>query len=327
MRVSASFVCVLVLTMAGLVRAEPLNPKQVSADAKWLAHLDADAMRSSVVVDAGYKAQGEKVNAFIEGVPDLHAVSVALNQAKALKGITCYGTQLKPGGVAIVNANLATPALRTLLDAIRKLPDYATNSHGSHDLHTWTHGKGAAHEHAVTAVYVKPNVLIFGVSAGEVENALDVLDGTKPNIVGKSALAAPVPAGALVMARVAGLTSVDRLHIDMPILKQADVLGLMLGEDNNEAFIIGELFAKNAKTAGQLKEAIDKAFTAGSQAIEDADLAAMIDAVQVNAKDKVVTLDLRGPADASYKYLEKLAQRVAQEAKKRMAAPESQATK
>ena len=40
----------------------------------------------------------------------------------------------------------------------------------------------------------------------------------------------------------------------------------------------------------------------------------------MNAKDKVVTADVRGPADEGWKYLEKLGQLVAKEAVKLMAA-------
>ncbi len=228
MRVSASFVCVLVLTMAGLVRAEPLNPKQVPADAKWLAHVDADVMRTSVVVDQGMKERGDAVKALIAKVPDLSALCEAIDPAKNVKGITVYGTQFKPGGVAIVSANLAEAALNSLSEGVQKLPDHATTSHGSHELHTWTHAKGTPHAHAVTAVYVEPNILVFGTSVDEVKNALDVLDGAKPNIVGKSALAAPAPAGALVFARVAGLGTLKGLPVDSPIIKQADVIGLTI---------------------------------------------------------------------------------------------------
>ena len=264
MRVSASFVCVLVLTMAGLVRAEPLNPKQVPADAKWLAHVDADVMRTSVVVDQGMKERGDAVKALIAKVPDLSALCEAIDPAKNVKGITVYGTQFKPGGVAIVSANLAEAALNSLSEGVQKLPDHATTSHGSHELHTWTHAKGTPNAHAVTAVYVEPNILVFGTSVDEVKNALDVLDGAKPNIVGKSALAA-APASALVFARVAGLGTLKGLPVDSPIIKQADVIGLTMGEDDDEAYLTGEVVAKDAKTAGQVKEAVDNALTAAVQ--------------------------------------------------------------
>jgi hypothetical protein len=320
MRVSASLVCVLVLTMAGFVQAEALNPKQVSADAKWLAHVDADVMRTSVVIDQGVKERGESAKALIAKIPDLSAFCAAVDPAKNVKSVTAYGTQFKPAAVIIVNANLPESALSAMQEGVGKLPDHASSSHGSHELHTWTHAKGTPHEHAVTGVYVEPSIIIFGSSVDEVKNALDVLDGSKPNIVGKSALGAAAPAGALLTVRVAGLGSIEGLPINSPIIKQADVLGLTMGEDNNEAYLAGEIVAKDAKTAGQLKEAVDSLLTNALQAIDDTDLGELLNAIQVNAKDKSVILDLRGPADVGWKYLEKLAMRLGQEAQKRMAA-------
>ncbi len=320
MRVSTSFVCVVLSTVAGLVRAEPLNPKQVSADAKWLVHLNADAMRSSAMIDQGYKERGDKAKAIIEKVPELRGLCDAIDPAKNVQGITLYGTQLKPEGVAILQAKLTEPVLNTLYEDVQKLPDYATSSHGSHEIYTWTHAKGTSHQHGVASSYVQPNMLVFGTSVGEVENALDVLDGKKPNLAGKCALAAPAPAGALLLVRVAGLAKLDCLHIDSPIVKQADVLGLTLGEDNNEAYLTGEILAKDAKTAAKVKETVDNALTAALQTVDDSDLSELLNAIQVDSKDKTVTADVRGPADGAWKYVEKLAQQTFQLARKRLAA-------
>ena len=41
-----SVACMLVLGFGSLVRAEPLDRQQVAADAKWLAHIDFDAVRA-----------------------------------------------------------------------------------------------------------------------------------------------------------------------------------------------------------------------------------------------------------------------------------------
>ena len=321
MRVSASFVCVALLTVAGLVRAEPLNPKQVAADAKWLAHVDADAMRSSAMIDQGYKEQGDKAKAIIEKVPELHGLCEAINPAKNLKGITLYGTQLQPEGVAILQAKLSEPVLKILHEKVQKLPDYAAISHGSHEICTWTHAQGTPHQRSVAAAHVEPNILVFGTSTGAVENALDVLDGKKPSLAGKSALAAPAPAGALLLVRLAGLAKLDCLHIDSPIVKQTEVLGLILGEDNNEAYLTAEMSAKDAKTAAKVKETVDNTLTAALQAVDDSDLSELLNAIQLDSKDKTVTADVRGPADGAWKYVEKLAEQTFQLARKRLAAP------
>ena len=43
------------LVVAGYASAAPLNPKQVAKEAKWVAHVDVDAMRESIVVKKAYE--------------------------------------------------------------------------------------------------------------------------------------------------------------------------------------------------------------------------------------------------------------------------------
>lgn len=49
MRVYLGLAMAVVLGLAGSLRAEPLNLEQVAANAKWVAHVDFDAMHGSSV--------------------------------------------------------------------------------------------------------------------------------------------------------------------------------------------------------------------------------------------------------------------------------------
>ena len=50
MRVCLGLAMAAVLGFAGVLRAEPLDLKQVGADAKWAVHVDFDAARASTVL-------------------------------------------------------------------------------------------------------------------------------------------------------------------------------------------------------------------------------------------------------------------------------------
>ena len=50
MRAYFGLAAAVVLAFAGLAQAGPLDVKQVSADAKWAAHLDVDALMASNLV-------------------------------------------------------------------------------------------------------------------------------------------------------------------------------------------------------------------------------------------------------------------------------------
>jgi hypothetical protein len=312
MRVSVCLLCALVLGVASQVSAAPLNSKQVSADAKAVVHVDADALRVSVVVEKGYQICEEKAKQFGGQVEELKVLFTAVDPTQDVKGLTFYTTQLKqPGGVVILNAKFNESAISALNEQVQKLPGYAVTSYNSNQLHSWSRGNGQT----VVAAYVQPDLMVFGSTADEVKAALDVLAGTKPNIVGKSPLAAEVPAGALVLARVADLPK-EGLPVDSPIIKQSDVLGVIIGENNNEAYLTCEAFAKDVKTADTLKTAVEDVLTKALLATEDADLANLINAVQVTTNDKEVVIDVRGPADMGWMYLEKLVGEVVKASKK-----------
>ena len=99
MRVCFGLSIVAVLGFAGLLRAEPLDVKQINADAKWAVHVDFDAARASTVLQNAYQLLAEKH-------PEL---GQKLAEAREkwqfnpddLHGVTFYGLQFKKGeGVA-----------------------------------------------------------------------------------------------------------------------------------------------------------------------------------------------------------------------------------
>jgi hypothetical protein len=305
------------LGMVGTADAAPLNLKQVSADAKWIAHLDVDAMRDSVVVKKGYEHCKDQFKAIGEQLAEIRTACQVFDPTTDLHGLTFYGTQYtQDAGVAIIHAKFSDSVLQFLREKVQQLPDFALSHHGDYELFTWTHGKDSRHERSMTAAYVKPDLMIFGTSAAEVAAALDVLDGAKADLVGKtSPLAAEAPSGSLLVVRIAELSTVG-LPIESPLIKRTETLSLILGENNNEAFLTGILVAKTAKTATEVKEDIEKGLTAALIATNDSDFANFVNAVQVTSANQTVTVDVRGPAEVGWFYLEKLASNVAIEGKK-----------
>jgi hypothetical protein len=158
---------------------------------------------------------------------------------------------------------------------------------------------------------------VFGASEADVKAALDVLDGKKPSLAKSSPLAAASSAGALLVARVAGLADV-KLPIESPIIKQTEAVSLTLGENNYEAYLAADLSAKDAKTAEEVKTKVDSALTDALMATNEAEMSDLINAARVTSNDQVVTVDVRGPADIGWTYLEKLAKNVAEEGRKRL---------
>ena len=310
MRKSIGLAVAVILCSAALLRAEPVNFSQVSADAKWVAHLDLDAVRASTVLPKVREKILEKHKEAAEHLEKFKEIW-KFNPCTDLHGVTLYGRQIKKDtGVAIVHAKVDQQAL---LEKAKAAPDHRTSTYGKYELHTWIHAKGTKHERTMTGVFFKPDTIIFGGSTAEVMAALDVLDGKQPNVVGKSSvLAAAVPPGAIVVARAVGLADAD-LPCKSPLAKQAESFSMAVGENKGESFVAATLAVKDAAVAKQMKAVVEGGIAVASLVHgNDADAMKLIGAAKVSVSDKTVSLEWRVPAEAVLAHAQKMCAKMAE---------------
>jgi hypothetical protein len=281
--------------LAAVARAEPLDLKQVSAEAKWAAHVDFDALKASTTLQK-LRAHVLKEHPEAEGFMAMVRGFWKFDPAKDLHSVTVWGRQMKKHtGVAIVRA---TVDQKLLLEKAKQAPEHRVVTYGKHELHSWLHAKGSRHEKSMTGTFYKPDVMIFGGSADEVMAALDVLDGTKPNMASKQpSLAGSIPQGAVLVAGVCGVSDADLPH-KCPISKQVDSAAIAIGEYNGQVFVHGKVTAKKAETAQQMKTVAEGAIAlAGLAKSDDAEAMRLLKDVKVSVADKTVNVDAQAPAD------------------------------
>jgi hypothetical protein len=292
-----------VLCLATSARSAPLDPQQMPADAKWGVHLDVDALHASTVFQ---KARKE----FLKNHPEAESHLAKLREtwkfdpAADLHGITIYGTQVKKDtGVAIIHAKVDESLL---LEKVKQAPDHQTAKHGKYELHTWTHAKGSKHNRSMTGTFYSSDVLVFGASVDEVKAALDVLDGAKPNVLGKvSELNFSLPPGAILVAGAIGLTDAD-LPTKSPIAKKINSLVLAAGEDQEAIFVVAQAAAKQTQTAQQIKAVLDGALAMAALAhSDDAEAMKLIGAVKAELSDKTVSVEWKAPVEAVLALMQK----------------------
>ncbi len=242
-----------VLGLAGMAQAEPLNLKQVPADAKWLVHVDVDAMRTSTVVHKAFEkcmAMCQDAEKHLNKVRD----ATGMDPRKDLHGATFYGKQVgKHRGVAIVHAK-ADP--RLLLKKAEQAPDHKVTEYGSFKLHSWTR-KARGHTHTATGTIYKPDCLVFASSIEELKNALDVLEGKSASVGSDSPLAdAATPAGTILAIRATGLAGVE-LPCKSPVVKQMESVRAVIGENDGRSFLQAKAVTTTPEVAGQVKTVIE----------------------------------------------------------------------
>jgi hypothetical protein len=295
--VAIALAAVLGLTVVG--RAEPIELKQVPADAKWLIHVDVDAMRESIVVQ---KAYGKCMEMHKDAQKHFDKVqqTLGLDLKKDLHGITVYGKDLdKHHGVLIVHADVNQ---KLLLEKAEKAPDHKVAKYGSYEIHSWTHKHGKE-SHPAFGTFFKPNVLVLAGCDKAIEGALDVLDGKSPGITDeKSPLGGHLAPGAILIVRASAVGP----QVKCPILKDADAFRVTLGENKGESFYRARLTMKTTEAAEQVKAVVEgfKAMV-GLTHGSDAEAMKLVNAVKVTAQEKAVRIAWNAPAEEVWTAIEK----------------------
>ena len=292
----------LAIGLAPPLRAEPFAGKQVPADAKWLVHIDIDAIKTGKVARA-IGAHWLRLPAGAEHLKRVGAV-VGLDPAEDLRSITIYGGQYaEPAAVVVLRAKVDRERLMAFL---RAGPGYRTHAYGEHELVEWTANRGKENEHTVTGSFHGPMVIVFGRDPAEVKKALDVLDGRASGLGEHDPLSpAHTPPGTMIQARGVDLAEVE-LPFKSPLVRKSKLFSVAVGEHEGEAFAAATATTESAETAGQLR-AVVEGLLAMAELEFDADEQAtrLLEAVEVSSSEKTVTVEFRGPPNEVSSLVEK----------------------
>lgn len=248
-----ALVAALTLTLGWtvVVHAEPLKPENVAADAKWVAHFDGDAARSSPVM----KKFCEEC---LKDWPGSHEWTTELrekwdiNLYKDLHGITLYGPKVaRHPHVAIVHITLNKEALLKKLEKLCA----ETTKHGAHTIYTWTMHKEWKHARPISVALYKPDTLVVASNVELAKSALDVLDGKTPSLAGKkSPLTTDIPGGTILFARATDLEKAEHVG-KFPVFKLLRQFSYAEGQRDGQWFGQFQVTTESPQVAEKVKEA------------------------------------------------------------------------
>jgi hypothetical protein len=308
MRVLGVFIALaVVLALAAASQAAPLDLKEVAADAKWLGHLDVDAIKASTVVEKAWHHAMSMHPDAKERIDDL-SKKIGMDPRKDLHGITCYGKQIgQHEGVMIVHAKVDR---KLLLEKAEKAPDHKVTKYGRYDLHTWT-AKGPKGEHPAAGAFFGPEVLVFAGSLDDLRAALDVLGGKAASVGSSSPLAGNVLPGTTVLFRVSGIAEA-KLPEKAVLAKQTESFRFATGEYKGESFFRAKAVMTNTKVVDQVKAMIEGARAAANLFCPDPDAKKMINAAKVTSDGTTLNIAWSASANDVWSLLEKHAKAMAE---------------
>jgi hypothetical protein len=306
-----TLVMTVVLSIAAIGRAEPLNLQQVAADAKWVMHVDLDALRASAVVQKAYHKCME-MQKDAEKHLDMVSGMIGMDPRKDFHGVTVYGKDTnKEHGVLVVHAKVNQ---QLLLNMVAMAPEHKVTRYGSYELHSWTHKCPKGKSRTVVGAFYQPDMIVFAACPEIVKAALNVLDGKAPAITGsESPLAGRTMPGSIFVARASAVDPKTRC----PVLKQANSFRVAMGENNGQSFYRARLVMKSAESAEQVK-AVVQGFKAMVSLGGKSDGLAMklISGLNVDSEGTKVNVRWNASADDVWTCVEKIAKKCAEHAKK-----------
>lgn len=295
-----------VLCVAVSLDAAPLELKQVAADAKWLGHVDFDAVRESTVVQKMVKRALAKHEG-AEGHLNIATQLIGFDPCKDLFGATFYGREFAPHqGVLILHAKMDQ---KRLLGWAERIPKLEKSKIGKRDVLSWTH-EHHGHKHSVAVASYSDDVLVFASSVDELQSAINVLEGKAKSLSREASLAGNVPPGTTVLFRVEGLSKAN-LPCKDPLVKQTESYRFVTGEYQGQSFFRSRSVMTGSEVVGQLNRVID-----GGRALAEIHLGdnatgkKLVDGLRVKTDDKTLTVLWSGSADDVYATIDLYAKRI-----------------
>ena len=261
------------------------------ADVDWLVHADIDALHQSTAFQRIFKAATARWESVAIQRDKLNR-QYGFDLAKDLHGMTVFGPQLSQRKAGLILR--ADWALETFRQRLALAPDHTVAVDGAYEIHRFMQKDRGQIRPVVTAPW-KRGTFVFGQADDEVKFSLDVLDGKRPALsAAKSLLAADVPAGTILVARMVRVG--DRLPVESPLLKQTEEIDFVCGENAGEWSVHGKLRAKSPEAAQQVKQVAEGLLAmARLRLAGNTDALKLLDRVELRLDNHTMALDFAHP--------------------------------
>ncbi len=230
--------------------ATQLQRADVAANSVWVVHINCDTLRPTAI--------GKYILAELEKPEAQAKLAVFQNMFSfdlrtQLHGLTLYSTGSTPqDGVLLVYADFDADKLTTLAKAAN---DSQSSAHNGHTIYNWVDENKKARHGEKQRVYasIQGNRIIFGQRESAVSQALDVFDGSVPNLSTRKAF--PQLGGANDISFLAGAARKLDLSQSDPnaaVFRLSKSMRLQIGEVQQNLVGTLTLEANDEEVAGSM---------------------------------------------------------------------------
>jgi hypothetical protein len=280
--------------------ATPLDKTRISAEAKWMLHLDADRLKSTqigeFILSQILEPKSAKVKQDLQRELDFNL------DWRKIRALTAYGSTYQkddPSGLLIIDSGLEfAPALETAIQRDRpglRVEKLQSNPYPIYHLN----------RDAYVAV-LKGGLLLVSKSRPVIEYGQAVIAGHKPNLGAADTLNAypEAPTGFFFLALANDFARLAKLPPNAAVLKQAEGGRIVLGEREGKLRLNLDIRAKSDDVARQIRQVAEGLVgLAALQAEQHPDLKTLADTAKVSTTGPWVALGLQFPVPDAIKKL------------------------
>lgn len=301
---------IALLAAPSVAPAAPLQRSQISADAKWLVHLDLESLRGSTFGSTLIKVALAEIGDDMKGQMPIDIQAVVQQTGS----VTVYGKDFQPGkhgpdmkGVLIWQGS---KDIESVVSGLLIQQAEAAKA-GQGGIKALTEGLNPTYEVTPNLfVAVRPGQgILVSPKSEEIDEACRVIEGKAPSLGEKTAFSdyPTLPGGFFFLALAEGFARDLGLPPQAQVLKLAEGGRIGLGESSDKLQLSVSLKAQTTENAVQIQQVVQGLVALASLA--DVDEPELVKAkewlrgAQVKAVDKVVSLDIAVPVDAALKQI------------------------
>ncbi len=292
------------LAMPALSWADPLDARQIPADAKWVVHIDMDAARDTKTWDAIYT----KLVNNDEFQTKVGQIEQLMNGhfPRDMRDLTLYGRAAgDEAAVIILHAKMDR---NQTLGFLQLMNTYQENAYGDYKVISWE-DKGKR----LFASFHDDSTVLVGRLEANIQAALDTIDG-KGESIKDGPLASGIKPQLLVYVAAQDLADLKKPNEPQsPVVKEIKSGWICLSEKDGNDIVQANFLTENADTADQLHSAMSgiKAMVSMAGNGDNADPKAQAAAKALKSftatqTDKVVTVEWPIPLEQVTDFISKL---------------------
>ncbi|MBA7660493.1 hypothetical protein ES703_68495 [subsurface metagenome] len=282
----------------------PLVKSRVSSSANWVAHVDIEQFNNTQI---GRLIREELRNQGVEEDLTNFANLFSFHPLDDVRNVTAYGQGQNPEkAVVLIEGKFDK---EQLLMVLRFNPSYEEAEYGDIVIHSWVDEKkqdpNDSNVGKMYGCFYNDELVVMGAGLEAVKQAVDVLNGSARNaasgVFNQAALNAK---GAIFTAAANNVGEVVGEEPEAAVLRQADQLGLAIGESEGKFYIDLSLTVKSEEAAqaiSKIAEGIIAFATLASE--EQPKLAELAKKLKLSCEQNTVRVHFESDAEAVVQFL------------------------